>query len=334
MRKTAIVLAVLLQIVVLLVMAGEREYIMRYGKTIYLRTAPIDPRDLFRGDYVRLSYEISSIPAVKFQDKIKTSEIKKGQKIYAVLREGPNNLFELDYAGTEKPANGLYLSGRLQYHHQFSKSGNPIPVKYSLEAYFVQQGKGMDIEHRRGRRNEIQIPLEMEIAVAANGRAVIKGHRWSPLGMGLKILESPARNDTNGRRSAKIGLTLKNVSDSPLALVNLPNQCSFSLEPANQTHPDWIPDNVMCEILTLAEDDIIVLAPGQEHAFVFDFSEQRWWVKKNNTPVEIGTLNMWQRFRLVYRPPDESQCLQLREKDIIWHGYLPSRAFHGVGNID
>jgi len=334
MRKTGIILAVLLQIVVLLVMAGEREYIMRYGKTIYLRTAPIDPRDLFRGDYVRLSYEISAIPAVKFQDKMKTPEIKKGQKIYAVLKEGPNNLYELDYADTEKPAYGLYIIGRLRYHHQFSKSRNPIPVKYSLEAYFVQQGKGLDIEQRRGGRNEIQIPLEMEIAVASNGRAVIKGHRWSPLGMGLKILESSPRNDPHGRRSAKISLALKNVSDSPLALVKLPNQCSFSLEPINHNHTNWVPDNATCDTLAPVEEDIIVLAPDREQAFVFDFSEQRWWVKKNNTPVEIGTLNMWERFRLVYRPPDESQCLHVNEKDLIWHGYLPSRAFHGVGNID
>jgi uncharacterized membrane-anchored protein len=56
MRKTFIILAVILQLVVLAYMAGEREYILRRGKVIYLRTAPIDPRDLFRGDYVRLNY--------------------------------------------------------------------------------------------------------------------------------------------------------------------------------------------------------------------------------------------------------------------------------------
>ena len=61
MRKTFIVVAVLMQILVLVYMAGEREYILRNGKIIYLRTAPIDPRDLFRGDYVRLNYEISRI---------------------------------------------------------------------------------------------------------------------------------------------------------------------------------------------------------------------------------------------------------------------------------
>ena len=63
MRKTFIFLTILLQSLVLGYMAGEREHILRNGKIIYPRTAQIDPRDLFRGDYVRLHYEISSIPA-------------------------------------------------------------------------------------------------------------------------------------------------------------------------------------------------------------------------------------------------------------------------------
>ena len=59
MRKAFILAAIILQVMVLAYMAGEREYILKNGKLIHLRTAPVDPRDLFRGDYVRLNYEIS-----------------------------------------------------------------------------------------------------------------------------------------------------------------------------------------------------------------------------------------------------------------------------------
>jgi uncharacterized membrane-anchored protein len=34
------------------------------GETIYLRARPVDPRDLFRGDYVVLAYEIDSVVLV------------------------------------------------------------------------------------------------------------------------------------------------------------------------------------------------------------------------------------------------------------------------------
>ena len=42
-----------LQIVLLAFMAGEREWVARTGTPVVLRTAPIDPRDPMRGDYVR-----------------------------------------------------------------------------------------------------------------------------------------------------------------------------------------------------------------------------------------------------------------------------------------
>ncbi|MFA6177031.1 MAG: GDYXXLXY domain-containing protein, partial [Phycisphaerae bacterium] len=61
MRKLLIIFVVILQVILLAYMAGQRENVLRTGKTIYLRTVPIDPRDLFRGDYVRLQYEISNI---------------------------------------------------------------------------------------------------------------------------------------------------------------------------------------------------------------------------------------------------------------------------------
>ena len=113
MRKSFVILAAILQLIVLAYMAGEREYILRNGKVIHLRTAPIDPRDMFRGDYVRLNYEISRIPFSRIKGVDHISELKKGDKIYVSLKEGPNGLYELVDAGLEKPADGVYLAGRL-----------------------------------------------------------------------------------------------------------------------------------------------------------------------------------------------------------------------------
>ena len=44
-------------------MVESRASILRYGTEILLQTALVDPRDLLRGDYVILSYDISTIPA-------------------------------------------------------------------------------------------------------------------------------------------------------------------------------------------------------------------------------------------------------------------------------
>ncbi|UCD81222.1 MAG: GDYXXLXY domain-containing protein [Desulfobacterales bacterium] len=336
MRKIFIVLAVLMQILVLVYMAGEREHILRYGKIIYLRTAPIDPRDLFRGDYVRLNYEISNIPA----DSLPLGDdgkMTKGEKIYVYLKENSNGLYELDRVSKSKPRTGVYLAGRSPHEYRYRRFSQPLRLNYGIEAYFVQQGRGREIEQRLGSRNQVQIPLEMQIAVGRNGKAVIKGHRWSPLGMGLQVLRTPPANPQiqPGPASAKVALTLANASDAPLALIVLPDDCSFTLETAQSAQKEWVPVTNPCESFQPVDGDVIVLQPREEKIFEFDFSDERWFVQAENTaPVEIGTLDWSERFRLIYRPPAEDACGHLEDRDLIWHGYLPSRAFHGRGRID
>jgi uncharacterized membrane-anchored protein len=336
MRKIFIVLAVLMQILILAYMAGEREYILRTGKIIYLRTAPIDPRDLFRGDYVRLNYEISNIPA-KNLPAGKNAETVKGEKIYAILKEGADGLYELAGISKKKPQRGVYLTGRSPYDYRYRRFSHSMTVNYGIEAYFVQQGKGREIERRLGSRNQIQIPLEMQVAVGRSGKAVIKGHRWSRLGIGLQVLRAPAANPQvpPAPTSAKVALTLFNAADAPLALVVLPRDCSFNLEAAQTAQKDWTPAQNPCGHAEPADGDVLVLDPAEEKTFEFDFSDPRWFVReKDSAPVEIGTLAWSERFRLVYRPPDEASCRHLTDRDLIWHGYMPSRAFHGRGQID
>jgi uncharacterized membrane-anchored protein len=336
MRKTFIVVAVLLQILVLGYMAGEREHILRNGKIIYLRTAPIDPRDLFRGDYVRLNYEISRIRAHDLP-RGDATRVAKGAKVYVNLSENSNGLYELGHVSIHEPNTGIYLAGRSAYDYRRHKIGHPLWLHYGIEAYFVQQGKGRQMEQRLGSRNKLQIPLEMQIAVGRNGKAVIKGHRWSPIGMGLQVLRTPPANPQVSAEplSAKVALTMANASDAPLALIILPDDCSFALETAWSAKKDWVLVNNPCESAQPAADALLVLQPGEQKIFEFDFSDERWFVQaENTTPAEIGTLDWSEQFRLIYSPPDEAASSHLEERDLIWHGHLPSRAFHGRGQID
>ena len=336
MKKSFVILAVILQLIVLAYMAGEREYILRRGNIIHLRTAPIDPRDMFRGDYVRLNYEISRIPLVVINDAADAKELKKGQKIYVSLKEGSNGLYELVEARLHKPRAGLYLTGRSVYPHRLSSVTSPLWVHYGIEAYFVEQGKGREIEKQRGNRTGIQIPMEMEIAVSPSGKAVIRGFRWSPLGIGLQVLRNPQTNQQNQQapRSATVQLTLTNATDEPLAIVNLPDYCSFSLEPVPWAKKPWALARDLCAEMVPSDFDVLTLAPQQQRRYVIDFSTDRWLVEADGKIQQIGTLDFTEQFRLVYRPPDKAASGHLSQRDIIWHGYMPSRVFHGRGQID
>ena len=56
-------LVALLQVGFLGWIITSRAAVLRNGAEALLKVEPIDPRDLLRGDYVRLGYEISRIPA-------------------------------------------------------------------------------------------------------------------------------------------------------------------------------------------------------------------------------------------------------------------------------
>ena len=213
-------------------------------------------------------------------------------------------------------------------------AANTATVEYGIEAYYVQQGKGLEIEQRQGSRTTIQTPLEMEVAVGKDGTTFIRGHRWSPIGIGLEVIENPARNDTQGRKSAKLRLTLKNTLQKPMAIVNLPEFCSLSLEPVSPGQKAKLPDRLQCRGLAPTDNDVLVLQPEEARYYDIDLADLQWQVIKDDTLVETGTLDGNERFRIVYRPPFPEATSQLKDSALIWHGHLPSRAFHGRGNID
>ncbi len=336
MRKALIIAAIIMQVLVLAYMAGEREYILKTGKVIYLRTAPIDPRDIFRGDYVRLNYEFSRIAIDEVKDAENIEDIKKGKKFHVNLAEGSDGLYQMTHAQFQKPEAGLYLTGRTSHVYRNSQPGYPIWLKYGIEAYFVEQGAGRAIEKRRGNRTDTQVPLEMAIAVGSNGKAVISGYRWSPLGIGLQVLRNSPQNTQQPPppTSVTVQLTLANASDKPLAIVILPDDCSFSLEPVPWAKQQWAPVHDACNSALPSDSDVVVLAPGQEKRIDLDFASDRWRVAADDKVSQIGALDWTEQFRIVYRPPDERECRHLEQGDLIWHGYLPTRIFHGRGQID
>ncbi len=66
-ERLAILVAVCFQLVVLVGMIlGKTVPYYFHGKTVLLQVVPVDPRDLFRGDYVTLGYDISRVSLANF----------------------------------------------------------------------------------------------------------------------------------------------------------------------------------------------------------------------------------------------------------------------------
>ena len=82
------------------------------GTEIKLRTVPVDPRSMFRGNYVQLRYDISRLDE---NDLVQKRKLRNGEIVYTVLQRGQDNFFKLSHATLEKPAGGVYLRGRTAF---------------------------------------------------------------------------------------------------------------------------------------------------------------------------------------------------------------------------
>ena len=142
----------------------QQENILRVGRTVLLETQPVDPRDLLRGDFVRLNYKINHLPAKLFSGPVNTNP-PAGTRIFVALAQtGTNQFWEATRAATKyfPPAtNEVVLSGKTA--GQWRKAGDALTVEYGIEKYFVAEGTG----NPHGK-------LTALVVVTKSGRASIK----------------------------------------------------------------------------------------------------------------------------------------------------------------
>ncbi|MDF1691900.1 MAG: GDYXXLXY domain-containing protein [Zhongshania sp.] len=337
MRKALIIALVVGQFGVLAYMAGQREWIRHRGENIYLRTAPIDPRDPMRGDYVRLSYGINNVDVSHYRGRKAVLALSRGAAVYAVLKAGPVDVYDLDYLSDQPPVSGLFLRGHLNRE----VTAGQISVSYGIEQYFVEQGSAHAIETKQGGLGEIQVPLEMAVAVGSSGRAVLTGFRWSRLGIRLEQI-NPSSDTSNtlnwdsatiAQRSPVIVLSLQNVSDTPLKIADNEKHCGFTLQSLGDTGRNFSAADKSCSPYVLVENDIINLAPGEVYRIELNMGQPRWYVLERgasgSSAMVVSAAS--ERFRLVYQTP---LLLSGMESPSLWQGSLVSPAFSVRGRVD
>ncbi|WP_295875633.1 GDYXXLXY domain-containing protein [uncultured Zhongshania sp.] len=333
MRKILVVLLVLGQVAVLAYLGGEREWIRHNGERIFLRTAPVDPRDPFRGDFVRLSYSLNSIDVTRFRSSVSAESLKRETIVYAILKPSSTDVYQLDYLSDRKPSGGLFLRGRVSR----DVSGGQIQVRYGIEQYFVQQGSGIEIERKRGSGDDLQIPMEVELAVGRSGRAVLTNYRWSRIGIRLEQIAGANEDRGEGAppRSPVLIVTLKNVSDSLLQLADNEMHCGFSLQTEGDTGRRYSMANTRCNPFVFKPGDVINLEPGEEYRVELDTALPRWYVLQEGVAgsASIAAAAPNERFRMVYRPPVVMSGMD-SNATLLWQGELTSPAFNVRGQID
>jgi len=155
---------VIFQIFVLAAEYANAVYPLWSGQEVRLKTIPIDPRSMFRGNYARLRYEISDIPGA---DINKERKPRNGEIVYVKLKATTAGIYSYQGASLKKPQDGMYIRGRIQTYSGLRRSGK-YQVKYGIEALFAPKEKALRLE------KDLRKQSVAKVMLARNGKATLK----------------------------------------------------------------------------------------------------------------------------------------------------------------
>lgn len=167
-------LAVLMQSALLVLMVADRMQILRDGVEVTLQTQPVDPRDLLRGDYVVLRYDISQLPAGNLKGKVADARHPDVFVKLAPNADGVHQAVSVHAEPVAVNAPEVLIRGRVGNYggscgDDRRRFCDKLPIKYGLESYFVPEGEGRKLEDARNQQK-----LRIVAAVLPSGRAAIK----------------------------------------------------------------------------------------------------------------------------------------------------------------
>lgn len=171
-----------LQTLILGTIIQSRASILRDGAEVLLKTAPVDPRDFLRGDYVILNYDISSVPVQTIAGGIPA---EPGElTLWVRLKRQPDGFWTIVESSFQAlpPQPETVVLRSLPFYSSGPSAIDSIRVQYGIERYYVPEGEGKPIEEARNDGN-----VAISVRVSPSGSAQIR----SLLVDGKPVYEEP-----------------------------------------------------------------------------------------------------------------------------------------------
>lgn len=116
--------------------AGYHEAVRQQAPAVLLNVRPVDPRDLLRGDYMVLSYDISTAAP----GRVVGDAPQPGEAVWVLLE--PRDRYHVIAAVSAErltPRSGQVLvKGEVSYRRE----AGSVAIDYGIERFFVPEGKG------------------------------------------------------------------------------------------------------------------------------------------------------------------------------------------------
>lgn len=152
-------LIVAVQVIGLLAWAGYHEVQRNRASVIRLKVRPVDPRDVLRGDYMILRYDISEHP--------KPAGWRPADRdVYVILTPAGawHEIAEVRPTPPEDDEKRPWVRATARSYVRNNGPGDHLRLRYGIEQFFVPEGRGQERFER----------LEAEVGVSATHRLYLK----------------------------------------------------------------------------------------------------------------------------------------------------------------
>jgi uncharacterized membrane-anchored protein len=134
-RRLALVAVVCAQLALPLGIAAVAASDLAFGEEIRLRARPVDPLDVFRGNYVVLTYDISNLPVQHV--------VRRGDRVCTPLFEVSDDAWTGEIALPERLEGRTVICGRARNR---ASPGDQVSIEYGIETYFASAERAREIE--------------------------------------------------------------------------------------------------------------------------------------------------------------------------------------------
>ncbi|ARO29915.1 GDYXXLXY domain-containing protein [Rhizobium sp. NXC14] len=158
-----------LQTVILGTIIQSRASILGSGAEVLLKTAPVDPRDFLRGDYVVLNYDISRVPVQTVSGGIPANPGER--MLWVRLKKQADGFWTVSESSFQAlpPQPETVILRSKPFYSGGMAAGDSIRVEYGIERYYVPEGQGKPIEEARNDGN-----VAIAVRVSPDGSAQIR----------------------------------------------------------------------------------------------------------------------------------------------------------------
>lgn len=170
---SAIVLA-LVQIGFLTFIIAGRAAVLRDGQEVLLKVEPVDPRDLLRGDYVRLGYDISNVPVSMIGNVPSGAQRTEAGPVFVRVKKDGDGIWKMVSASLYEPPSTppgddeIDIRGMVDDGRGLGRI-DTLNVEYGIERFYLPEGEGLAIERDMRVRS-----FNIVAAIAQDGSAQIK----------------------------------------------------------------------------------------------------------------------------------------------------------------